>query len=249
MPRRSVIQRTIDPTRRRIVRLGLSALGAAVTLRPDLAWALALMRTPRQSRGPFYPRELPLDRDNDLAQVAGRPGLARGEITNVLGRVLTERGQPLGGVRVEIWQCNAFGRYHHPFDRRDAPLDPNFQGYGEFRTGADGAYRFRTIKPVPYPGRAPHIHFAVSGPDLEPLITQLYVAGAPENERDFLLNAIRDPRARRSLIVPFEPDPASPRGELVARFDLVLAADGRMSGADAEYRRVRAYWQGRRARA
>ena len=224
-----------DPTRRRLLGAGLSVVGALLAWRPTLAQALALLRTPSQSRGPFYPTEIPLDHDNDLVQVAGRPGLARGEITNVVGRVLTETGRPVPGARVEIWQCNAYGRYHHPLDTRDVPLDPNFQGYGQTVTGADGGYRFRTIKPVPYPGRTPHIHYAVSGSGFGPLVTQLYVEGEPGNERDFLLNAIRDPRARQSLIGPFAPDPDSPRGELLARFDLVLAADGRLSHADEEY--------------
>ncbi len=223
--------------RRRAVRLGLSALGAALALRPDRTLAQRLLRTPRQSRGPFYPVELPLDRDNDLVQVAGQPGLARGTITNVIGRVLTEEGRPVAAARVEIWQCNAYGRYHHPADRRDVPLDPAFQGYGQFVTTADGAYRFRTIRPVPYPGRTPHIHFAITGRDFDTLVTQLYVAGEPGNERDGLLNAVRDPRARQALIVPFEPDPSAP-GSLVARFDIVLAADGRLSRAGEEYRRI-----------
>jgi protocatechuate 3,4-dioxygenase beta subunit len=223
-----------DLTRRRA--LVLSALGATLAARPGLARALGLVLTPPQSRGPFYPTDLPLDRDNDLVQVAGRPGLARGEVTNVVGRVLTERGQPVPGARVEIWQCNAYGRYHHPWDGRDVPLDPHFQGYGQFSTGPDGAYRFRTIKPVPYPGRAPHIHYAVSGRDFEPLITQMYVAGAPENARDPLLNGLPDPRARQRLIVPVEPDPTAAPGELIARFDIVLAHDGRFSRAGVEYR-------------
>lgn len=224
--------------RRDVLRLAAAALGAAAGARPALAEVARLLRTPRQSRGPFYPLELPLERDNDLVRVAGRPGVARGQIAHVFGQILTERGRPVAGARVEIWQCNAWGRYHHPWDRRDVPLDPNFQGYGQFVTGADGGYRFRTIKPVPYPGRAPHIHFAVSGRDFDPLITQLYVAGAPENEQDALLNAIPDPRARQRLVVPFERDPASPNGELVARFDIVLAADGRLGRPDDEYRRL-----------
>lgn len=229
---------TVDHARRAVLGMTLSALGLALASRPAVAQALQLLRTPPQSRGPFYPTELPLDRDNDLVQVAGQSGPARGEITNVIGRVLTERGRPMPRARVEIWQCNAYGRYHHPWDRRDVPLDPNFQGYGQLVTGADGAYRFRTIKPVPYPGRAPHIHFAISGPDFEPLITQMYVAGAPENERDFLLSAIRDAKVRQSLIVDFQRDPSSTAGELLARFDIILAADGRLGRADEEYRQV-----------
>ena len=225
-----------DPTRRQILR---AMLLAVVGVQVPAAAAAQLLRTPPQSRGPFYPTRLPLDRDNDLVTVAGRSGIAKGEITNVIGRILNERDRPIPSARVEIWQCDANGRYHHAGDRRNVPLDPNFQGYGQLVTGPDGAYRFRTIKPVPYPGRAPHIHFAISGPDFEPLITQMYVAGAPENERDFLLNGIPDAAARQRLIIPFERAPG-PGGDLVARFDVVLASDGRFGRPDREYERIRA---------
>jgi protocatechuate 3,4-dioxygenase beta subunit len=174
---------------------------------------------------------LPLDKDNDLVTVAGNVGTARGQITHVSGRVVDREGRPLSRMRVEIWQCDSNGRYHHPGDRRGVSSDPNFQGYGQFVTGADGGYRFRTIKPVPYPGRAPHIHFAISGPGVEPITTQMYIAGAPENRRDFLLNSIADPNARQQLIVPLEAD--GPNGELSGVFDIVLAADQRFSRIDA----------------
>lgn len=224
----------VDPHRRRLLGAAVSAFGLALIGAPGTL-AAQLLRTPPQSRGPFYPVELSLDKDNDLVTVAGQAGIAKGEIANVVGRILDERGRPLAAARIEIWQCDAHGRYRHPWDRRDAPLDPNFQGYGQFITGADGAYRFRTIKPVPYPGRAPHIHFAISGPGFEPLITQMYVAGAPENQRDFLLNGIPDLKARQRLIVPFERTVGDPSAALIARFDIVLAADGRFGRPTPEY--------------
>lgn len=214
----------IDPLRRRLVVAAGGMLGL-MWLSPALR-AQALLATPPQALGPFYPLELPLDRDNDLVQVAGRTGLAKGEITHLTGRVLDLRGRPVPRARIEIWQVNAYGRYHHPRDRRDRPIDPHFQGYGQYVTGDDGTYRFRTIKPVPYPGRAPHIHFRLSGPGFEPLVTQMYVQGAPENARDFLLNRVHDPRQRARLIVAFEPAPAPAQGTLMARFDIVLAQDG-----------------------
>jgi protocatechuate 3,4-dioxygenase beta subunit len=233
--------RPLDPSRRDAVGAALAVLAYAASARPLPAWAAQLLRTPAQTRGPFYPTELPLDHDNDLVTVAGQGGVARGEITNVVGRVLDQAGRPLARARVEIWQCDANGRYRHPWDRRNVPLDPNFQGYGQFVTGPDGAYRFRTIKPVAYTGRAPHIHFAVSGPGFEPLVTQLYVAGAPENARDFVLNGIADPKARQRLVVPFDVPPGASGGELVARFDIVLAADGRLGRPGLEYDRL---WRG-----
>jgi len=208
--------------RRRLLHAAAGGL-AALAASPLLAAIRA--PTPAQTRGPFYPFRLPLDSDNDLVQVAGRAGLADGTISHVTGRVLDTRGRPRAGVRVEIWQCDAHGRYHHPLDRRAPPPDPNFQGYGRFTTGADGAYRFRTIRPVPYPGRAPHIHFALTGPGIRPLVTQMYVAGVPENRRDGVLNRIPDARARARLIVPFVESP-EPDAELWARFELVVVLEG-----------------------
>jgi protocatechuate 3,4-dioxygenase beta subunit len=216
------MSQAIDVRRRRLLVAGLAGTGLAAIGGLSTGHADAWPLTPAQARGPFYPLELPLERDNDLVTVAGRSELARGDIVNVVGRVLDERGRPIRNARIEIWQCNAHGRYHHPWDQGNAPLDPNFQGYGQFITGDDGAYRFRTIRPVPYPGRAPHIHFAVGGPDFSTLTTQMYVAGAPENAGDFLLNNIRDPEVRRRLLVPFAHEGA----DMVGIFDIVLAADG-----------------------
>jgi protocatechuate 3,4-dioxygenase, beta subunit len=202
----------------------LAAASAAVLLRPFAA-AAALLPTPAQTTGPFYPRELPLDRDNDLARVSGAPGGAKGEFAHVFGTVRDIAGRPIAGARVEIWQCNAFGRYHHPNDRRDAPLDPGFQGFGETVTTGEGAYRFRTIKPVPYPGRTPHIHFAVMAPGGARLVTQMYIDGAAGNERDALLNSIRDPEARRSVLVALKPAPEIEGGALAGTFDIVLGGN------------------------
>lgn len=205
----------MSPARRRLV--------AALALGLPLQALAGLAPTPRQGVGPFYPERLPLDHDNDLTRVAGREGVARGAITDLSGRVHDADGNPLREALVEIWQCDANGRYRHPRDPRPAERDPNFQGYGRFRTGSDGAYRFRTIRPVPYPGRAPHIHMAVHPRDGDAFVTQLYVAGAPENESDFLLNRIQDPQARRRLVVPFEPAGAGAGAGLGARFDVVLS--------------------------
>lgn len=204
--------------RRRLLAAGLGVLGAFAGVRMALA---ELAQTPGQMRGPFYPLSLPLDRDNDLTRVAGSSSRARGTHVDVSGRVLSRSGRPLAGARVEIWQANAWGRYQHPHDDQDKPLDPGFQGYGGTVTGADGGYRFRTIRPVAYPGRAPHIHFALSVGGGTPFTTQMYVEGAPENAGDFLLAAVRDPAARARLVVPLLPSP-TPEVELAARFDIVL---------------------------
>ena len=210
----------VDATRRRLLAAATAGLGLAACADPSRA-ARQLLTTPPQTPGPFYPAQLPLDRDNDLVTVDGQAGQAQGEIVELTGRVLDDRGQPIGNARIEIWQCNAFGRYHHPRDRRDAPLDPGFQGYGQFVTSADGGYRFRTIRPVPYPGRTPHIHVAVQGPGFERLVSQIYVKGEPGNNRDFLFNAL-PPAARQRVLVDFQPAPTGLDASRLGRFDLVL---------------------------
>ncbi|SNS87496.1 protocatechuate 3,4-dioxygenase beta subunit [Noviherbaspirillum humi] len=207
-------------------RMLLRSLGAGIiAFHPWRALAAELVPTPAQTEGPFYPDRLPLDQDNDLLVIAGRNAAAAGEVTQLAGRVLDIGGRPLRGVTVEIWQVDRNGRYIHSADA-DARNDANFQGFGRFETDADGAYRFRTIKPVPYPGRAPHIHVKLHRSGRELLTTQLYVQGHPQNERDGVLRAIRDARQRASVLVPFVPSDVHP-GELSARFDIVLGTTPR----------------------
>ena len=214
------------PPRRRLL---LGALGTLLTGRQALA-APGRTPTPPQMQGPFYPLTLPLDQDNDLVQVAGRQGLAHGVITEVAGRVLDPAGQPIRGARIEIWQANGHGRYHHPDDDSPAPVDPLFQGFGHTVTDTQGAYHFRTIRPVAYPGRAPHIHFAVVLAGGRTFHTQMYVAGEPANRSDFLLNAIQDRRQREALIVPLHPS-STGNSRLAGRFDIVLGP-GKPHGGD-----------------
>ena len=216
---------THDPSRRRLLQAGLA--GGLITLLPLANRAAELLRpTPPQTSGPFYPTALPLDDDNDLGQLGRSGPQAKGEITHLTGEVVDINGRPVPQARVEIWQCDANGRYHHPRDRNPVALDPAFQGHGSFQCRSDGRYRFRTIRPVPYPGRTPHIHFAISGPGFEPLVTQMYVAGEPLNQRDFVLNSIQDPELRQSVIVDLTA--AATEGEWMGHFRIVLAADGRM---------------------
>ncbi len=176
--------------------------------------------TPRQAEGPFYPRQFPIDKDFDLTTIPGRSGVAFGQIVTVSGQVIDLSGAEQPGVLIEIWQVNGYGRYHHEDDSSDKPVDPNFQGYGTVSTDGEGRYTFRTVKPIAYPGRAPHIHFALTPKAGRPLVTQMYVAGSPENEADFLLSRIRDKNQRNSLIVPLQP--ARGGGELQGQFNIVL---------------------------
>lgn len=187
---------------------------------PHLAWAELLSPTPRQSAGPFYPEQLPLDDDNDLTRVSGRSGLAKGQITDLSGRVVDPNGRPVTGVRVEIWQCDANGRYHHPRDNRQVVQDENFQGHGHTITDTDGNYRFRTIRPVRYPGRTPHIHAAVFPGGQDPLITQIYIKGEPQNAHDFLFNRI--PAEQRPLVTADFKPTGDGDTRFAARFDLVF---------------------------
>jgi len=210
-----------DPllTRRGLLRGGL-AVGAAAFFAPG-AFAEQLARTPRLTEGPFYPRRLPLDTDNDLIVINKSITPAVGTITHLTGRVLSLAGEPINNAVVEIWQCDNNGVYIAE-GGRGGRADPNFQGFGRFTTGSRGEYRFRTIKPVPYTGRTPHIHVKVKKGGRELLTTQLFVSGHPQNARDGVLRGVRDPFERELVLVDFRPVKDSKIGELSARFDIVV---------------------------
>jgi protocatechuate 3,4-dioxygenase, beta subunit len=191
-------------------------------------FAQELVRTPSQTEGPFYPTKIPLDSDNDLIIVNSGITPAVGTITHLTGRVLDVHGSPIRNAVVEIWQVDSNGAYLHSGSDNYAKRDANFQGFGRFTTSSTGEYRFRTIKPVPYPGRTPHIHFKIKKSDRELLTTQCYVKGEPQNERDGILRGIRDPRVRDAVIVDFSPVRGSKIGELAAKFDIVLGVTPEM---------------------
>ena len=172
--------------------------------------------TPAQTEGPFYPVSLPGDADFDLLR-NGALAYGRGQPAWLEGTVTDLQGRPVAGAQVEIWQCDEAGHYHHPGDGGRA--DPAFQGFGRVRVGAGGDYRFRTIKPAPYSGRTPHIHVKVRLGQRELLTTQLYVAGEPRNERDFLWRRL-DAGQRQALTVPFE----GTGDGLRAAFPIIVAA-------------------------
>lgn len=203
-------------TRRRFLQ-GTTGLLAVHSV-PVLASTTTL--TPRQPAGPFYPVELPLDNDNDLTHVEGRKQRASGQITDLSGRILDRNGRTLDNTRIEIWQCDINGRYRHPKDPADRPIDAGFQGIGHTLTDDQGHYRFRTIRPVPYPGRTPHIHVAVFPAGEPPFITQLYVADDPRNASDFLYQRV--PEAYRQLVTA-EFQPAGLAGvDFNATWDIIL---------------------------
>lgn len=165
----------------------LFAAPALLLARP--AFALEAL-TPRSTEGPFYPRTLPADQDNDLVKVEGAVREAGGDILALSGRVLDRDAKPIAGARVEIWQCDAHGVYLHPGDRNLAKRDAAFQGFGHATADGGGNFAFRTIVPVPYPGRTPHIHMKVKLGGRELLTTQFYRAGFAQNATDGVFRAL-----------------------------------------------------------
>jgi len=181
--------------------------------------------TPSATAGPFYPPKYPLDSDADLVTVAGQDRDASGDIAHLFGAVYDSAGTPVKDVVVEIWQCDAFGFYHHPRDRGDQ-ADARFQGFGKDTVNQNGEFHFRTIKPVSYPGRTPHIHFLVRSNHTLHLVSQLYVKNEPRNQSDGLYLAIPEER-RASVTTEFVEAQArhswiSEPGALAAKFDIVL---------------------------
>lgn len=209
--------------------LAAGAAGAAAVVRflPRSSEASpACVPTPAQTSGPFYPTGDQPDEDFDLTRVAGRDGVAEGEVIHVRGRVLDEECRPVADALVEIWQANTHGRYHHERDTSPAPADPNFQGWGEVVTNETGEYGFRTVLPGPYGAgnqmRTRHIHFRVARRGYRELVTQMYFEGEPLNAQDGLWNAL-SPEERGRVTVKRE-TMAGPDGEerCLCRFDLVM---------------------------
>jgi protocatechuate 3,4-dioxygenase beta subunit len=204
-------------------RLALRTLGALallpITSTSARGQASALTPTPSQTEGPFYPKTFPTDRDADLTQIAGRTAKAQGTPLYLSGRTLTRDGRPLANAMVELWQCDVYGRYHHAGDE-GVPRDDNFQGYGVVITDSEGRYAFKTIRPVPYSGRPPHIHVRVRlgyGPQLT---TQIYIAGDAVDGDSVLASSPGGTLALLSMSLA----PASGReaDALAGTFDFVL---------------------------
>jgi protocatechuate 3,4-dioxygenase beta subunit len=226
------MNRRID--RRKWLSFGSASHSLALYTQRGL-FADELFRTPSLTEGPFYPDKLPLDRDNDLIIINDAITPAVGQITHLSGRILTRAGSPVPGVTMEIWQCDANQVYLNTRDSnsKKGQQDRNFQGFGKFETGSTGEYRFRTIKPVPYPGRpAPHIHIKIKKGDRELLTTQLMIRGHEGNARDGIFSQAGDFIDQELIQADFVPMKDSKIGEFVCNFDIVLG----VTPDDAEMR-------------
>ena len=221
MERRRNLSRRVG--RRTFIVGGSSALIALPNPTFATATGKRLLATPRQSKGPYYPVQWGGDVDNDLVRIKGREARALGQVVHINGIVMDMETNPIPDAVIEIWQVDSRGVYLHPTDNRGSRrVDSGFQGRGRTRTGRDGSYSFRTIRPVAYPGRTPHIHFRVAAPKRRALTTQMYIAGEPLNEKDSLLNSIRDPARRDKLIVKLSPIDHIEPNALRGYFDIVL---------------------------
>ena len=204
--------------------LAVTATGLASVTTFAIGQQSAIRPTSEQALGPFYPVRLPADQDADLTVIAGKDGRALGQVLYVSGRVINVRGEPVVNAELEIWQANAAGRYSHPSDQNPAPIDPNFEGYAKIRTGPDGNYRIKTVKPGAYPAgptstRPPHIHFDVKS-GVNRLVTQMYLEGEPLNDKDQILQGAS---RKEGLIARYgAPSGQQEPNALVAVWNIVL---------------------------
>ena len=193
--------------RRQFLTASAALASAAWWMTPGaFAEEIARTATARTTEGPFYPDHLPLDTDNDLILLNDSVTPSLGQITHLTGKVFSNTGEPVRNAFV----ANKFGEQ-----------DVNFQGYGRFLTNAQGEYYFRTIKPVPYPGRTPHIHVAVSRAGKRLLTTQIFINGEKQNDTDGVLRGVGDKALRQTMMADFVSIPDSRIGELSANFDII----------------------------
>jgi protocatechuate 3,4-dioxygenase beta subunit len=200
-------------------------------------FAEQLQPSAQMGEGPFYPDRLPLDTDNDLLIINDSITPAVGTITHLHGIVRDTKGNPLRNAFVEIWQVDNSGSYIHTQSSNKAKSDKNFQGYGRFMTSSTGKYYFRTIKPVAYPGRTPHIHIAVSTNGKRIFTSQILEKGNRSNETDGLYRRVPDPKLRETFLAEYKPVKNCPLGSVDAGFNIVLGhtveenEDGTIKGA------------------
>lgn len=223
--------------RRTMLQLGLGATAGTVTggFLLGQGGSASCEMSPEQIIGPFYPIRDQADKDVDLTLLEGHTERAEGGVIYVGGRIMDEECNPVSGALVEIWQANKAGRYSHERDPNPAPLDPNFQGWGQAVTDEEGSYRFKTIKPGAYPlafldgepneeagWRAPHIHFRVARRGFHELITQCYFAGESLNDQDGQIRLLSEEERVRVILSPQEAGTGGESEVKVYPFDLVI---------------------------
>jgi len=207
--------------RKFLTQVGAAGLAGAFMRVPG-AFAQALVTTPEQTEGPYYPVALPLDTDNDLLVINSAITPAVGRIAYLSGRVLDGNGSPIRDAHLEIWHADNTGAYIHPQSMGYAGRDRNFQGFGRFLTGSTGEYLFRTIMPGLYTGRTRHIHMKVKVAGRQDLTTQVYFEGEPQNSSDGVLQGIRDAQQRSAVIVPFNAVEGSAVNAVAGVFNVVV---------------------------
>lgn len=201
---------------------------ASTVLRGARRDPIAIPVTLSEITGPTLDRLTLGEHAADLT--AGFPGPPLGERIVVSGRVLDENGKPVRNSIVEVWQCNAAGRYLHKGDQHDAPLDPNFKGTGQVLTDEHGRYRFKTVKPGAYPWRnhynawrPAHIHFSLHGAGIgQRLVTQMYFPNDPLLEFDPIYNCVPDEKAKLRMVSSLDWETTQNEYALGYRFDIVL---------------------------
>jgi protocatechuate 3,4-dioxygenase, beta subunit len=184
--------------------------------------AYASTPTPSENEGPFYPVSAQKDKDLDLTRIEGKQGVAKGKVIIIQGQVLDTDDNPIEGATVDLWQANAAGRYLHPQDTNEAPLDPNFQGSATMLSGKEGKFRFITIYPGAYPAsgtwmRPPHIHFKVSKKGYIELVTQMYFPEQRLNDQDLLLKRKNKNEEERMIASKVMNDPETYRYNIILR--------------------------------
>ncbi len=216
-------------SRRQILEMAIGFGGLTVFGSSVFAQQAERLVTPEVTMGPFYPILKPLDKDADLTAIAGKTGRAEGKIVHVTGRVFNQKGKPVAGAKIEIWQANTHGRYAHSSDPNTAPLDPNFQGFAVVTTDREGRYRFKTVKPGAYPisptaQRPPHIHFDVEG-KANRLVSQMFFPDEPLNEKDRLFLNLRSQSEKTATAViaqTLAPTKEIEKDAMLLNWDIVL---------------------------
>src|SRR5262245_61275361 len=222
------------PVDRRRFFKSMAVVSAGFTLPGYLAEALTL--TPQVTQGPYYPlpKNIPLDKDNDLVQLNDGTTAAAGIVTYLSGRVLDSSGNPIRGALVELWHADNGGNYIYSSSAsRNPAADSNFAGFGQFLTGSTGEYMFRTIKAGLYVGRTRHFHFGITIPgQLQRYTSQLFWNEVPKdangnvwsttNANDMVLTGITDAAQRASVIKDYTAVPGTTTGEVQTTWDIVM---------------------------